>query len=433
METNDKGLLTVQTQTHDKTSTDSKFQYDQDSKQSKQVYLLPRDVSREARIISIKDPTGSDNTRYLVCPTKGIFEFKKIAAPLSTPQSWLMCPASNERSEKITDDLEEFVEGYITKNALLFIATLVDPLFIILPTLMPAPTKVLSEPVKRLFLSSDEYLDRLISRSPQLECFMEMGSIKTKLEQRIVSVCDMVEAGDEKMYRLNDDKLISELINKAKRMVSGGLPESFEEKFIKRLLEAPVMSKKREFNSDLVQESNITDATISIPTSTQTQTTPLSENIGDDQYAQGSISVKNSIPEKISADEKHNSSPDAVKYLLRIRTCLFFINSNYISTQAGEKIKSLINENKFIDFAPLDAHLAQLVKLRQDALSSRSMSDFSRKRSIIDDEGSMDRAHKKQKEQDDKKRLAKASRGVKALKKVNVSGMKKMNEFFTKK
>ncbi|EPQ64495.1 BgtA-20472 [Blumeria graminis f. sp. tritici] len=433
METNVRRRLSVQTHTHDKTLTDNKFQCDQDSKQSKQVYLLPKDVSSEARIISIKDPKHSNNTRYLVCPTKGIFEFKKIAAPLSTPQSWLICPASHECNEKITDDLEEFVEGYITKNALLFIATLVDPLFIILPTLMPAPTKILSEPVKRLFLSSDEYLDRLVSRSPQLGYLMETGSIKTRLEQRIVSVCDMIEAGDEKMYRINDDKLILELINKAKRMVSGGLPESFEEKFIRRFLEAPVMSKKREFNSDVVQESNIIDATTSIPTSTEAHATPLLENIVDDHHAQGPIPVKNPLPKNISADEKYNSSPDAVKDLLRIRTCLCFINSSYISTQAGELIKSLINENKFIDFSPLDAHLAELVKLRQDAFSSRSMNDFSRKRSAVEDEGSMDRAHKKQKEQDDKKRQAKASRGVKALKKVNVSGMKKMNEFFTKK
>jgi hypothetical protein len=68
-----------------------------------------------------------------------------------------------------------------------------------------------------------------------------------------------------------------------------------------------------------------------------------------------------------------------------------------------------------------------------DALASRSLGDFSRKRSLVAEDGET-RAEKKRKEDEDEKRKkANQSRGVQALKKVNVSGMKKMSDFFKKK
>jgi hypothetical protein len=72
--------------------------------------------------------------------------------------------------------------------------------------------------------------------------------------------------------------------------------------------------------------------------------------------------------------------------------------------------------------------------MRQEAVSMRSLGDFSRKRSIIEDEDSETRAEKKRKKEEEEKRnKAGVSRGVKNLKKVNTSGMKKMSDFFKKK
>jgi Ydr279p protein family (RNase H2 complex component). len=45
------------------------------------------------------------------------------------------------------------------------------------------------------------------------------------------AVCDTVEAGDEKMFRLSEDKLLKELISKAQRLAAQGLPTSLEERF----------------------------------------------------------------------------------------------------------------------------------------------------------------------------------------------------------
>jgi hypothetical protein len=53
---------------------------------------------------------------------------------------------------------------------------------------------------------------------------------------------------------------------------------------------------------------------------------------------------------------------------------------------------------------------------------------------MIEDEDSETRAEKKRKkEEEEKRKKAGESRGVKNLKKVNVSGMKKMSDFFKKK
>ena len=73
--------------------------------------------------------------------------------------------------------------------------------------------------------------------------------------------------------------------------------------------------------------------------------------------------------------------------------------------------------------------------MRAEALSTRSLSDFSKKRNLDDDdEAAEERAEKKRKqEEDDKRKKSQESRGVRDLKKVNVSGMKKMSDFFAKK
>jgi hypothetical protein len=56
------------------------------------LFILPKNATPEARIITLQNPRYSKPTRYLVCPSAGFFEFTKIAAPKSTPRSWLIQP-----------------------------------------------------------------------------------------------------------------------------------------------------------------------------------------------------------------------------------------------------------------------------------------------------------------------------------------------------
>lgn len=99
------------------------------------------------------------------------------------------------------------------------------------------------------------------------------------------------------------------------------------------------------------------------------------------------------------------------------------------------RLEAISRDHKALpDFASLDEHLEQLAKLRAETLATRSLSDFSKKRNLEDDEADEERAEKRRKqEEEEKRRQSQESRGVRDLKKVNVSGMKKMSEFFAKK
>ena len=79
-------------------------------------------------------------------------------------------------------------------------------------------------------------------------------------------------------------------------------------------------------------------------------------------------------------------------------------------------------------FAPLEAHLSSIAALKSEALSLRSLSDnISRKRAVELDE------EKKRKKEEEAIKKKNEGRGVKQLKKVDTSGMKKMSSFFTVK
>ncbi|RMZ82668.1 hypothetical protein DV738_g1597, partial [Chaetothyriales sp. CBS 135597] len=96
----------------------------------------------------------------------------------------------------------------------------------------------------------------------------------------------------------------------------------------------------------------------------------------------------------------------------------------------------------FPDFTPLHDHLKHISALKAEAVASRSLGDFSRKRGRdggdLDESeaaaASQERAEKKRKqEEDEKRKRAGQSRALRELNKVNVKGMKKMSDFFAKK
>jgi len=243
------------------------------------------------------------------------------------------------------------------------------------------------------------------------------------------AVCDAVDAGEEMMFRLNEEKLLSELMDKARRMVKAGLPSSMEENLIRKALEPPMfINISRE--ESLKQEEDRTPGRETLDTQTTgstfiseapTETTAFSEN--SDMTA---IPKPRSLP-LINA-------PNGVAELLRLRTAFLYICSSYVPPHITESLKKLLAlESSSVNFGPLDDHLASLAKLRQETAATRSTGDFSRKRALDDDENEERRAEKRRREEEDKRKKANESRGVKALKKVNVAGMKKMSHFFKKK
>ncbi|KAK8184486.1 ribonuclease H2, subunit B [Phyllosticta citribraziliensis] len=395
------------------------------------LFILPQNSSPDARIVTFPNPATAQENRYFCCPDQGFFEFTRIAAPKTSPRSWLLAPQSPERenvepfleaSEQNTaagdgkqDSADSLSKGYAVKSADLFVATPLDALFLLLPALWSSGKQ--SE--KKFFLSVEDHLDALGSPSLHLRVLLRNGKFRAHLEDRLAAACDTADAGEEKMYRLSSDKLAKELLSKAERIVASGLPASMEDKFVRQALEVPIMSIKREESTD------------SQTTTFDTQTTAASEA--------SALTTQTSIPAspeeaKPNADTRLPiSAPEGVPQLLRLRTALDFMSTSYLPATLQSHIKANISSSKLIDFEPLDQHLKHLESLRSEALALRSLSDnISRKRGI-DEEEAEARAEKKRKKEEEDSKKKNQSRGVKALAKTNTSGMMKLSSFFAKK
>lgn len=430
------------------TVRDSKMEAQQANSPPK-ILLLPEDASPEACICTLAHPRTSIPSRYYFDPVKGLYEFTRVAAPKTTCRSWLIgrqtrvagqkddappseAPTTTEmpRSELPEANSRPISDGYIVKNAEMLIATPIDPMFLLLPSFVDE-SSAKSPTSKRLFLSADDLLEKLAEKSKHFSHISSQERLRLSMEQRLGAVCDTVEAGDEAMYRLNEATLLRELVRKAKTMVAKGLPASMEERFIRKALETPVMTVTHE-------ESSVPDATMSqsnMHTSESSESSAL-DSQASEASAESTASALSVVTEiTIPEDGTAGMNASELHHLLRLRTALTYIISSYVPPAIARLLNVLILSGKSpVDFKILDERLAEIAKMRAEALASRSLGDFSRKRSMYeDDDAAETRAEKKRKkEEEEKKKKASESRGTKDLKKVDTKGMKKMSEFFGK-
>ncbi|KAH6678651.1 ribonuclease H2, subunit B [Halenospora varia] len=406
-----------------------------------QLFILPENLHKDARVVPLENPRLLTESPYVVCPEKGFYELTKVGAPKTTPRSWLLSSDSTLQGGKDADTPEDEADaedkfstkGYVLRDANMLMATPFDPLFFLLPILSPKPASKTAEPPKKLFQSSEDHFEKLVSSSPQMSQLLRIDSIQQLLEKRMAIVCDTAEAGDETMYRINEEKMLGELLKKAKKMTEKGLTPSMEEKFIKKALEIPTLCVAREDPEDVPTPAASTPDT----QTTEGSTESAASSFSDASTAATSMSEESSatvtaakIPTPSTID-----APEGVADLLRLRMALFFICSKYLSPRMSDSIKKMLSfPTSTIDFSTLDNHLAHLAKLRQEALAARSLGDMSRKRVFEEDEDGESRADKKRKkDEEEKKKKAGESLAIKRLKKVNTTGMKKMSDFFKKK
>ncbi|KAI8153415.1 hypothetical protein K4K49_002087 [Colletotrichum sp. SAR 10_70] len=414
--------------------TTAKYSLPEESSSAPKLFIIPTKATQEARIVSLPNPRYSKPTRYLLCPDTGIYEFTKIAAPKTSPRSWMIETPTGDL-EKSNDDTSK-LRAQVTNGADLFVATPIDPIFLLLPGLF-GPASAKSTESKRLFLSSDDHFDAVSSSSSHMVEALRCPKTRALLESRMETVCDTVDAGDEKMYRLSEKKLVNEVLSKAKAMSSKSLPNSMEEKFVKKALEAPIQVQRSQ--AVTVEAKPAADgATDDSQDSTKNESGESQTSVSTMDSTQSAVStstaatsisevVEETIVSAIQASEE-------VTNLQRLKVAFNFICSSYIAPGMTAMLRPLLadQETTSVDFTPLDDYLAQLAKLRAEAASSRSMADYSRKR-MMDEEEEEARADKKRKMEEEKKRKATQSRGVRALEKVNTKGMKKMSDFFKKK
>jgi hypothetical protein len=394
------------------------------------VVVLPRGASNDARIISLPNPASSIPNRYFYCPSLGLHEFTKIAAPKSAPRSWLLSAAEDSAGKEDEDDdgtPERLTEGYLIKEPDMLLATPFDPLFLILSAFLP---KSKSQGTKQMFLAFDDYLDALTEAWPQYKHILSMPRFRERLERRTAAVCDEVDAGDEKMYRISEEKLALEILSKAQRMSDNGLPASMEEQFVKDALKVPVLNPLEALTENPAPVMSTEDSQTS--TDSQGAISTAADSQTSDSTAPTSVS--STPPSKADAQAAEKEQSGVVNQLMRLRTALDFILGSYIPDHIRAIINKASTANSLVDFSPLENHLAHIATVRRQAHALRSVSDnISRKRAIEDEEAAEARAEKKQKKEEEEKKKKAESRAMKDLRKVNTSGMKKLSAFFAKK
>lgn len=403
-------------------STSSKYPLPQESTNPPKVLILPNKATPEARVVSLKNPRYSKPTRYLVCPETGAYEFTRVAAPKTTPRSWLIETTDTNNTTTKEDDVRGSFDAQVTKGADLFIATPVDPLFLALPALQAQ----FSSTSKRMFLSSDDHFDTLSEETPHLRETLRWPTWREALESRLAAICDTAEAGDEVMFRFSEDKLLDQLLAKAKKMSEAGLPKSMEDKFVTKALEAPVLGIKKSNPPQTNESTSSETKTDSSPETSESQSSVSTTATAASEASTAATLVTDGAESAMHASEE-------VTRLQRLRIAVNFICSSYLPPSLAAVLKKMLADGKgSVDFTALDDYGAQLTKLRQEAALSRSASDYSRKRALDEDDDDK-REKKRKKEEEEKRKKAGESRGVKELKKVNVSGMKKMSDFFKPK
>ncbi|KAL9009135.1 MAG: hypothetical protein Q9173_005811 [Seirophora scorigena] len=415
------------------------------------LLLLPSDASPAARICTLAHPATSKPCRYYFCPRSGVYEFQRIAAPRGSCRSWLLGrnvvraragqPDVENKPQEAADEIlrseevngvedygaaRSISQGHTIKNPELFIATPIDALFLILPTLQAQSQKS----AKGLFLALDDLLESAGEGSKHLKHVVEPEAMQRMMERRVAAVCDTVDAGDEKMYRLSLRKLMTEILAKGKRMSANGLPASMEAKFVTKALEKPVMSLKRE-------ESSVSQGAVDSLVTDDSQPDNIVESQPSAITDGSTVSVSSAqtditVPDPVVVAPP---APEDIYHLLRLRTALHIILTTYLPAHLATAIKDILSSTSSpIDFNPLDVHLNHLATLRAEAQASRSQADFSRKRNAVEDEEAAEaKAEKRRKkEEDEKRQKAGLTKGIRDLKKVDVKGMKKMSEFFGK-
>jgi hypothetical protein len=381
------------------------------------LFILPKDTSKDARIVTLDNPANGTPSRYFFCPEKGFYEFTRIAAPKRECRSWLLTGKDTTDGETKEEKEGRIGSGYVTKNADMFVATPIDLLFLILPALAPTSAK----DTKQHFLAFDDYLDKLSSSSRHWRALIsQCPTLKSLIEKRLRALCDTVDAGDETMYRISHPKLLAILLRKADRMSAHGLPPSLEERFVKTPLEIPIMTIQRE-------ESSLT-GTSSTSTSTE------KDSQSDSQVSHDTtITVPDTTHESGEGQQQQQlTTPPTIPPLLRTHTSLTYLSTSYLPPTLRPLITTYLSTSPV--FTPLTTHLAAIASLKSSALALRNISDnVSRKRAIEeDDDKAAEREEKKRKKEEDEKKKKSEGRAVKALKKVDVSGMKKMSAFFGK-
>jgi hypothetical protein len=353
------------------------------------LFILPSGVSQDARIVTLPDPARSELNRYFVCPKNGIHEFTKVATPRADPRSWLLSSdaldADLELEEKEKECSSSNRQVYISRSQDLFVATPVDALFFLLPVLSQEKTAS-KESRKSMFLTFEDHVDTADSVSAQLKTLLQNRTFKTIFESRLHSICDVVDAGEDSMYRISHPKLAKTLFEKARCVVEKGLPPSLENQFVSRALQTPIVSIKREDSALTESMSIIAQDSPDARPSDDSQSTAHTTSTTEHSVVTSATSTF-SVTDMSTNDDSKNTTSIEMRHLLKLRIALEFILKSYTPIHLHELVRTEVLSANLVNFTPLDEHLKHLEGLRAEAQVLRAISDnINQKRARADDD-----------------------------------------------
>lgn len=410
-------------------SEDAKTDIPPSSSNPPLLFILPQERSADARILSLPNPATGKQARFFFDPKTGIHEFTAIAAPKSLVSSWLV---ASDAEDKDSETEHPIASGYTIEQPSLYVATPIDPMLMVLPVL----TADLESSERQLYLSMDDHLEKVSTYSKDLAEIITRPEVQARLESRMAAVCDKIEAGDDSMYRINEQKLSQELLAKAQRVCSQGLPASMEQKFVQELLQMPTTVVDMQMVEADVPAGSSQEASAELSQVSATSTTTSNIDSQASQASAGSIlTAATSVDGELPSTESRPVHNPEIERLLRLRTAFNFILASYVPPALHARLRSVLKDSQSgVDFTPLDAHLQRIDELKKEAQALRSLSDnISRKRrSEDDDEAEELRAEKRRKKEEEDAKKKAQSRAIKQLSKADTSGMKKLSSFFTK-
>lgn len=395
------------------------------------LVIIPTGISPDARFVTVTDPSDREKQKQLLfCPLQGLHELTNISAPKHELRSALISPWQVPDDELVDIEHQERAsEGYIVQKASYTTVTPYDPCFLLLPV-------VTNNERGNLMRSLDDLCE---DTEVGVQHILQKG--RTMMMDAMEKVCDFVEVSNEKLYRYSPRKTLRHVLSKAQRICQKGLPPSMRDKLVLRALEAPVLSIRREESAISVTSRETQHTT----TSSASSSVRLEESF-DSQSTSNATTVSSLTPSGTSTANTSTTGtsgrttedavPTQTVHLQSLLVAFKFIAHSYLKPSMATSLIIDLQDSGVsdIDFSPLTKYVADLAELRKEAAASMATNDYSRKREFEDDEEAAERAEKKKKMQEDEKRKkASMSRGVKDLAKVNVTGMKKMSDFFGKK
>jgi len=137
------------------------------------------DSNNFAKVIKFPHPTKIDEQVQYLIANDTFFELQMLNGNLSS--SW-------------------FIDNNIHKDGSLYMATPIDPLFMILPLLELHRKK--SAEHAGYFCTLDQILSQTITDINQISSFMKIKHLNLSF------ICDIKDIGDQQLFRLNDTKVL---------------------------------------------------------------------------------------------------------------------------------------------------------------------------------------------------------------------------------